>query len=71
LNDKDITPEVPMQIEINKLKKLDRNKGKVGDQKESSKQYYNDAWDGVEWFNDSRNTEDWGFGNTEIEHELI
>jgi hypothetical protein len=32
---------------------------------------YNDAWDWVEWFTESRNTEDWGFGNTEIEHELI
>jgi len=47
------------------------HKGMGNDGTSPSKQYYNDAWDWVEWFNESRNTEDWGFGNTEIEHELI
>jgi hypothetical protein len=32
---------------------------------------YNDAWDWVEWFTESKNTDDWGLGNTEIEYEVI
>jgi hypothetical protein len=36
-----------------------------------SKQHYNDAWDWVEFFKETRNTDSWGFGNTEIEYELI
>jgi hypothetical protein len=32
---------------------------------------YNDSWDWVEWFTESKNTDDWGLGNTEIEYELI
>ena len=47
------------------------HKGMGNDGASPSKQYYNDAWDWVEWFTESKNTEDWGFGNTEIEHELI
>lgn len=32
---------------------------------------YNDAYEWVEWFNESQNTEDWGLGNVEIEYETI
>lgn len=36
-----------------------------------SKKYYNNVWDWVEYFQETRNTEDWGLGNVEIEYELI
>jgi len=32
---------------------------------------YNDAWTWVEWFKASQNTDNWGFGDTEIEFEII
>jgi hypothetical protein len=32
---------------------------------------YNDPWTWVEWFTESQNTEAWGFGDTEIEFEII
>jgi hypothetical protein len=32
---------------------------------------YNDAWDWVETFNESQNTESWGFEDTEIEFEVF
>ena len=45
--------------------------GMGNDGSSPSKQYYNDAYDWVERFFESQNTEDWGLGNTEIEFELI
>jgi hypothetical protein len=41
----------------------ENNKGKVPK--------YNDAWDWVEWFEESQNDDNWGFKNIEIEHEII
>jgi hypothetical protein len=32
---------------------------------------YNSAWNWVEWFTESQNTEDWGLANTEIEFEVF
>jgi hypothetical protein len=32
---------------------------------------YNDAWEWVEWFEESQNDEDWGLGNVDIEYEII
>jgi hypothetical protein len=32
---------------------------------------YNDAWDWVETFTESQNTDEWGFGDTEIEFEIL
>jgi hypothetical protein len=31
---------------------------------------YNDAWEWVEFFEESQNTNDWGLGNSEIEYEI-
>jgi hypothetical protein len=36
-----------------------------------SKQTYNDAWDWVEFFEESQNTDNWGFVNVEIEFEIV
>jgi hypothetical protein len=47
------------------------HKGMGNDGTSPSKQHYNDAWDWVEFFKETRNTDSWGFGNTEIEYELI
>jgi hypothetical protein len=47
------------------------HKGMGNDGTSPSKQYYNDAWDWVEFFKETRNTDSWGFGNTEIEYEVI
>ena len=32
---------------------------------------YNDSWEWVEWFKESQNTDNWGFGDTDIEFEII
>jgi hypothetical protein len=32
---------------------------------------YNDAWNWVEWFNESQNDENWGLADTDIEFEII
>jgi hypothetical protein len=32
---------------------------------------FNDVWDWVEWFEESKNDENWGLGNTDIEYEII
>jgi hypothetical protein len=32
---------------------------------------FNDAWDWVEWFKESQNTNNWGLADTEIEFEII
>jgi len=32
---------------------------------------FNDAWEWVEWFEESQNDENWGLGNVEIEYEII
>jgi hypothetical protein len=47
------------------------HKGMGNDGISPSKQYYNDAWDWVEWFEESRNTDTWGFSDIEIEFEVI
>jgi hypothetical protein len=47
------------------------HKGMDNDGSSPSKQKYNNAWDWVEWFTESQNTEDWGLGNTEIEFEIF
>jgi hypothetical protein len=45
--------------------------GMGNDGSSPSKQHYNNAWDWVEWFTESQNTEDWGLGDTEIEFEIF
>jgi hypothetical protein len=47
------------------------HKGMGNDGSSPSKQYYNDVWDWVEWFNESQNSESWGFGDIEIEFEVF
>jgi hypothetical protein len=36
-----------------------------------SKQKYNDPWEWVEFFEESKNDDDWGLNNVEIEFESI
>jgi hypothetical protein len=45
--------------------------GMGNDGSSPSKQHYNDAWEWVEWFEESQNDEDWGLGNVDIEYEII
>jgi hypothetical protein len=45
--------------------------GMGNDGSSPSKQHYNDPWDWVEWFEETQNDENWGFGNIEIEYEII
>jgi hypothetical protein len=47
------------------------HKGMGNDGSSPSKQHYNDPWDWVEWFEETQNDENWGFGNIEIEYEII
>ena len=47
------------------------HKGMSNDGSSPSKQVYNDAWDWVEFFEESQNTDNWGFSNVEIEFEII
>jgi len=56
------------------------HKGMENDGSSPSKQFYNDAWEWVEYFDKyiehehimfSRNMDTWGFSNVEIEYELI
>jgi hypothetical protein len=47
------------------------HRGMGNDGSSPSKQYYNDVWDWVEWFNKSQNSESWGFGDIEIEFEVF
>jgi hypothetical protein len=47
------------------------HRGMGNDGSSPSKQYYNDVWDWVEWFNESQNSESWGFGDIEIEFEVF
>ena len=47
------------------------HKGMGNDGFSPSKQFYNSAWEWVEFFNESQNNDDWGFSNTEIEYEII
>lgn len=47
------------------------HKGMGNDGSSPSKQYYNSAWDWVENFTESQNTNNWGLGNTEIEFEIF
>lgn len=45
--------------------------GMGNDGSSPSKQHYNSAWDWVETFNESYNTDSWGLANTEIEFEIF
>jgi hypothetical protein len=47
------------------------HKGMANDGSSPSKQYYNDAWDWVEVFQETQNDDNWGLGDTEIEFETI
>ena len=47
------------------------HKGMGNDGSSPSKQVYNSAWDWVEWFTESQNTEDWGLNGVEIEFEIF
>jgi len=47
------------------------HRGMENDGSSPSKQHYNDPWTWVEWFKESQNTDNWGFGDTEIEFEII
>ena len=47
------------------------HRGMGNDGSSPSKQYYNDAWDWVEYFQESQNTDNWGFSDIEIEYEII
>ncbi len=46
------------------------HKGMGNDGSSPSKQHYNDAWDWVEWFEQSQNEENWGFADIDIEYEI-
>lgn len=45
--------------------------GMGNDGSSPSKQHYNDAYEWVEYFQDTRNDNNWGLGNVEIEFEII
>jgi len=45
--------------------------GMGNDGSSPSKQRYNDAWEWVEWFEESKNDENWGLSDVEIEFEII
>lgn len=47
------------------------HKGMGNDGSSPSKQYYNDAWDWVEWFKETENTDNWGYSDIEIEFEVF
>jgi hypothetical protein len=47
------------------------HKGMGNDGSSPSKQTYNDAWEWVEWFEETQNNENWGFSYIDIEHEII
>jgi hypothetical protein len=47
------------------------HRGMENDGSSPSKQHYNDPWTWVEWFKESQNTDNWGFGDTDIEFEII
>ena len=47
------------------------HKGMSNDGSSPSKQYYNDAYDWVERFNESQNNNNWGFADIEIEFEVF
>jgi len=46
------------------------HKGMGNDGTSPSKQHYNDPWEWVEFFEKSKNDNNWGFGNIEIEYEI-
>ena len=46
------------------------HKGMGNDGSSPSKQHYNDPWEWVEFFEKSKNDDNWGFGNIEIEYEI-
>jgi hypothetical protein len=47
------------------------HRGMGNDGSSPSKQRYNDAWDWVEWFSESYNTDNWGLGDINIEFEIF
>jgi hypothetical protein len=52
---------VPQGGDLNTLHEITNNKPPK----------FNDAWEWVEWFEESQNDENWGLGNVEIEYEII
>ena len=46
------------------------HKGMDNDGSSPSKQHYNDPWEWIEFFEKSKNDNNWGFGDIEIEYEL-
>lgn len=46
------------------------HKGMGNDGSSPSKQHYNDPWEWIEFFEKSKNDNNWGFGDIEIEYEL-
>ena len=46
------------------------HKGMGNDGSSPSKQYYNDVWKWVEYFQETENTDDWGFADVDIEYEV-
>ena len=47
------------------------HRGMGNDGSSPSKQHYNDAWDWVEWFEESQNNNTWGYSDIEIEFEVF
>jgi len=47
------------------------HKGMANDGSSPNKQKYNDAWDWIEFFEESQNTNNWGLKDVEIEFEII
>jgi hypothetical protein len=47
------------------------HKGMGNDGSSPSKQHYNDAYEWVEHFQESKNEDNWGLADTEIEFEII
>jgi hypothetical protein len=47
------------------------HKGMSNDGSSPSKQFYNDAMEWVEYFNESKNEDTWGFSDIDIEYEVL
>ena len=47
------------------------HKGMGNDGSSPSKQTYNDAWEWIEWFEESKNPNNWGFSDIDIEYETL
>ena len=45
--------------------------GMENDGSSPSKQKYNDAWEWVEYFQESKNSDNWGLNGVDIEYEVL